>query len=116
MLVTIRRKIYKLGICCLFHLNNASPLSLLEQTVSDLSPSIKGTIMFAMFTSIAMVIGILTIYFTSTKPPSMLSLCYVFYIEGNEKNNKIDLFKLIWVFGKNIMLDEITFILDSVTD
>jgi hypothetical protein len=43
-------------------------------SLASISHSIKGAIMFAVFTSIAMVIGILTVYYTSPKPPGMFFL------------------------------------------
>jgi hypothetical protein len=53
--------------------------------------------MFVVFTSIAMVIGILIVYYKSPKPPGMF-LRYIFDKEGTEKSNKIVLFQLFEVF------------------
>jgi len=58
----------------------------------SISHSIKGAFIFTLFTSIVMVIGILTVYYTSSKPPGMFFLCYIFDNGGIEKSNKIILF------------------------
>jgi hypothetical protein len=64
-----------------------------EKLLPSISHSVKGAIMFAVFTSIAMVIGILTIYYTSPKPPGMFFLYYIVDNERAEKSNTIVLFQ-----------------------
>ncbi len=59
--------------------------------------------MFVVFTIIAMVIGILIVYYKSPKPPGMF-LCYIFDNEGTEKSSKIVLFQLLEVFGRKYII------------
>jgi hypothetical protein len=63
----------------------------------SISNSVKSAFMFVAFTIIAMVIGILIVYYKSPQPPGMF-LCYIFDNEGTEKPNKIVLFQLLEVF------------------
>ncbi len=69
-----------------------------EKLLPSISHSVKGAIMFAIFTSIAMVIGILTVYYTSPKPTGMFFLYYIVDNEETEKSNKIVLCQLLEVF------------------
>jgi len=61
-------------------------------SLASMSHSINRAIMFAVFTSIAMVIGILTVYYTSPKPPGMFFLYYIFHNAGTDNPNKIVFF------------------------
>ncbi len=64
-----------------------------EKLLPSISHSVKGAIMFAVFTSIVMVIGILTVYYTSPKPPGMFLIYNIVDNEGTEKSNTIVLFQ-----------------------
>ncbi len=44
-------------------------------------PIATAVITFALFTSTAILVSILTVYFTQPKQPGMIALCYMFDIE-----------------------------------
>lgn len=67
-------------------------------SLTSISHTINRAIIFAVFTSIAMVIGILTVYYTSPKPTGMFFLYYIVDNEETEKSNKIVLCQLLEVF------------------
>jgi hypothetical protein len=71
-------------------------------SLTSISHTINRAIIFAVFTSIAMVIGILTVYYTSPKPPGMFFLCYIFHNAGTYKPNKIVFSSTIRSFLKKI--------------
>ncbi len=60
--------------------------------------------MFSIFTSIVMVIGILTVYYTSPKPPGIFFVYYIVDNEGTEKSNKIVSFQLLEVFWRKYFI------------
>jgi hypothetical protein len=51
-----------------------------------------------------MVIGILTVYYTSPKPPGMFFLWYIFHNAGTDKPNKTVFFNYSKFFEENIWL------------
>jgi len=61
-------------------------------SLASMSHSINRAFMFAVLTSIAMVIGILTVYYTSPKPPGMFFLYYIFHNAGTDRPNMIVFF------------------------